>query len=125
MENTIEEKKEFDESLEHADKFGGVYEAMITTMDNPYDPFEDFTKWFLYDEEKGYHTCSYLGRVVRISDEMSEEEELQEIERAIDEIIANDIFAIYRKVKKPHDYAEEDEMFEESEKEEEEKEKEN
>lgn len=94
------EEKEFEESLEHSDPFGGIYEAMITTEDNPFDPFDDFNQWYLYDEEKGYHTCAYLGRIVRISDEMSDEEVLAEIERAIDEIIRNDIFAIYRKVKR-------------------------
>lgn len=28
----------------------------LTTFDNPYDPFEQFTQWFMFDEEKGYHT---------------------------------------------------------------------
>ena len=35
----------------------------LTTVDNPYNPFEQFTSWLLYDEEKGYHTCAYLGRI--------------------------------------------------------------
>ena len=114
MENMDEEKKEFEE-LQHADNYNGVYEAMITTVDNPFDPFEDFNQWFLYDEEKGYHTCSYLGRVVRTSDEMSDEEELQEIERAIDEIIANDVTGIYKKVKRRRE-DDEDEILEAKEK---------
>ena len=41
---------------------------MLTTVDNPFDPFEQFTSWFMFDEEKGYHTCSYLGRIARTSD---------------------------------------------------------
>lgn len=71
----------------------------LTTIDNPYDPFEQFTQWFLFDEEKGYHSTSYLGRVVRTSDQLSEEENDKEIERAIDEIIKYDIAGIYKKVK--------------------------
>lgn len=39
--------------------------CMLTTVDNPFDPFEQFTSWFMFDEEKGYHTCSYLGRIAR------------------------------------------------------------
>ncbi len=70
----------------------------LTTIDNPYDPFTDFTKWMLFDEEKGYHTCSYLGRIARTSDQLSEEENNQEIERAIDEIIKYDFMNIYKKV---------------------------
>lgn len=71
---------------------------MLTTFDNPYDPFEQFTSWNLFDIEKGYNTCSYLGRIVRLSDELSEQEESEEIERAIDEIIKYDYASIYKKV---------------------------
>lgn len=61
--------------------------CMLTTVDNPFDPFEQFTSWFMFDEEKGYHTCSYLGRIARTSDQLSEEENELENERAIDEIL--------------------------------------
>ena len=46
----------------------------LTTFDNPYDPFEQFTQWFMFDEEKGYHTTAYLGRIARTSDQLSDEE---------------------------------------------------
>ena len=71
----------------------------LTTVDNPYNPFEQFTSWFLFDEEKGYHSCAYLGRIARTSDLLSDEENNQEIERAIDEIIKYDFTNTYRKVK--------------------------
>ena len=71
----------------------------LTTVDNPYNPFEQFTSWFLFDEEKGYHSSSYLGRIARTSDQLSDEENNQEIERAIDEIIKYDFTNTYRKVK--------------------------
>ena len=77
-------------------------EFMLTTIDNPFDPFEQFTNWFLFDVEKGYNTCGYLGRIVNFNDEMSEKEKDEEIERAIDEIIANDILGIYTKVVREH-----------------------
>lgn len=72
----------------------------LTTFDNPYDPFEQFTQWFLFDEEKGYHTTGYLARIVRTSDQLSDDENNDEIERAIDEIIKNDFLNIYKKVKR-------------------------
>ena len=71
---------------------------MLTTVDNPFDPFEQFTSWFMFDEEKGYHTCSYLGRIARTSDQLSEEENELENERAIDEILKYDVRNIYKKV---------------------------
>ena len=71
----------------------------LTTFDNPFDPFEQFTSWFLFDEEKGYHSSEYLGRIARTSDQLSEEENNLEIERAIDDIIKYDFRNIYKKVK--------------------------
>lgn len=71
---------------------------MLTTFDNPYNPFEQFTSWFLFDVEKGYSSCAYLGRIARTSDQLSEEENDLEVERAIDEIIKYDFRNIYKKV---------------------------
>jgi len=76
-------------------------EYRLTTFDNPYDPFKDFNKWFLFDTEKGYNTCGYLARIARTSNELSDEENRAEISRAIDEIIKYDFMNIYKKVKKP------------------------
>jgi hypothetical protein len=71
---------------------------MLTTFDNPYNPFEQFASWFLFDVEKGYNSCSYLGRIARTSDQLSEEENDLEVERAIDEIIKYDFRNIYKKI---------------------------
>lgn len=77
----------------------------LTTFDNPYDPFDQFDLWFLFDMDKGYNSCGYLARIARTSDEFSEEENNEEIERAIDEIIKYDFANIYRKVKRTLDNA--------------------
>lgn len=71
----------------------------LTTIDNPYNPFEQFVPWLLFDEEKGYHSISYLGRIARTSDQFSDEENNREVERAIDEIVKYDFRNIYKKVK--------------------------
>ena len=75
-------------------------ECMLTTFDNPYNPFDDFTSWFMFDIEKGYNTCSYLGRIVNLSDDLCQKEVNEEVERAIDEIIFYDFRNIYKKVYK-------------------------
>ena len=74
-----------------------VEECMLTTFDNPYDPFEQFTSWFLFDVEKGYNTCSYLGRIVNLSDDLSEQEEAEEVERAIDRLVELDFTDTFKK----------------------------
>ena len=73
-------------------------EVMLTTIDNPYNPFEQFDLWLLFDKEKGYNTCEYLARIVNLTNDMSEKEIEVATDKAIDEIIVNDPFGIYKKV---------------------------
>ena len=73
-------------------------ECMLTTNDNPYDYFEQFAQWLMFDTEKGYYTCNYLARIAKTSDDMSQKEKDEEIERAIDEIIMLNPLGIYKKV---------------------------
>ena len=74
--------------------------CMLTTHDNPYDPFTQYEAWYHFDEGKGYHSCAYLARIARTSDRLSEEENDQEIERAINDIIKYDVLGIYKKLAK-------------------------
>ena len=73
-------------------------DCRLTTIDNPFDPFEQFSSWFLFDVEKKYNTCSYLARIEQIADDMSQDEIAEEHERAIDKIIELDFMNIYKKV---------------------------
>lgn len=72
--------------------------CMLTTIDNPFDPFKQFDSWLLFDSDKGYNSCAYLDRIAHTSDQLSEPENDKEIERAIDEIIKYDFRNIYMKV---------------------------
>lgn len=74
-------------------------QVMLTTIDNPYDPFEQFDEWYNFDMDAGYNSCAYLARVSFTSDSLSETENEKEIERAIDEIIKYDFMNIYKKVR--------------------------
>ena len=73
-------------------------EVMLTTFDNPFDPFDEFVPWFLFDVEKGYNTCGKLARIAKASEQFSVAEDKAETERAIDEIINYDFLNIYKKV---------------------------
>ena len=73
---------------------------MLTTIDNPYDPFSQFDDWLAFDEGKGYFTCEYLARMTYSSDILTEEENAAEIERAIDDICKLNVLGIYKKVVK-------------------------
>ena len=75
-------------------------QSMLTTADNPFDPFEQFTSWFLFDVEKGYNSCGKLARIANVSESMSETEFNNEIDSAIDKLIKVDFLDIYKKVTK-------------------------
>lgn len=70
----------------------------LTTVDNPYDPFDEFDSWYQYDVDKGYNTCAYLDRIARTSDQLSDQENEDEVERAIKEIMKYDFTGLYRVV---------------------------
>lgn len=70
----------------------------LTTIDNPFNPLEDYDKWLGFEIEHGYNTAAYVARVAHTSDLMSDYEEDEEIEAAIDEAIRLDPFGVYKKV---------------------------
>lgn len=75
-------------------------ESMLTTIDNPFDPFTQFDEWLSFDTIKGYNSCSYLARIAVVSDALSDADYDEEVERAIDQIVRLDPLCIYRKVKR-------------------------
>ena len=75
-------------------------EYMLTTVDNPYDPWTQWDEWFAWDQTAGYHTPGLLARVARVSDDLSEGDLQQAIQQAIDEIVRENVLGVFRKVKK-------------------------
>lgn len=73
-------------------------EHMLTTVDNPFNPFTHFDEWYAFDVEHGYNTSAVLARIVRSSDELSEADQSAAIEAAVDEIARVNALGIYRKI---------------------------
>ncbi len=72
----------------------------LTTSDNPFNPFTQFDEWFAFDTQKGYNTCAYLGRIALTSPELSETDNEEAVERAIDDIVRLNVIGKYKKVYK-------------------------
>lgn len=81
-------------------------EHMLTTVDNPFNPFTQFEEWYAFDERVGHRTTQFLARIVRSSDELSEADQSLAIEQAIDEIINENVSGLYRKVESTTDSGE-------------------
>lgn len=72
--------------------------AMLTTVDNPYDPFTEYSEWYSFDTRRGYQSCSLLARITKSSPELSDTDQQLAIEEAIDEIVFENANGLYRKV---------------------------
>jgi len=77
-------------------------EHMLTTTDNPFNPFTHWDEWYQYDEQAGYCTSGLLARITKSSDELSEVDQSLALEYAIDEIVKENVLGIYRKVAAPN-----------------------
>ena len=73
---------------------------LLTTIDNPYNPWTNWDQWYDYDQRMDYCTCSYLARVMSVTDAMTDVELDREYEFAMDEIIKYDVIGHYSKIKK-------------------------
>lgn len=73
-------------------------ESMLTTADNPYNPFTQFDEWLAFDEGAGYFTLPYLARIATTSPDLSDEQNSEAIEDAINEILDYNLVGVYQKV---------------------------
>lgn len=73
---------------------------MLTTVDNPYDPFTQWDEWLAWDDAAGYCTPGLLARITRMSSELSEGDQHQAVQLAIDEIVKENVLGVLRKVKR-------------------------
>lgn len=76
-------------------------EYMLSTSDNPFNPFTEWKQWYAFDSRMGYHTPSYLARVVRSSSELSESDQNIAISDGIEEILQYNLTGNYIKVYPP------------------------
>ena len=73
-------------------------EYMLTTVDNPFDPFTRFDEWLAYDTRLGYDTPGMLARITKISNDLSEPDQALAVQDAIDEIVTENVSGMWRKV---------------------------
>lgn len=68
---------------------------MLTTIDNPFNPYTQFDEWNAYDIQKGYNTLSYIDRVAYNSSDLPSEMQDRIYDEAIKEILDMNILGIY------------------------------
>lgn len=71
---------------------------MLTTVDNPFNPFTEWNEWYVFDTQKGYNTPSFLARITILSSDLSEADQDLAIEQAMDEIVKENVSGMWKKV---------------------------
>ena len=80
-------------------------ESMITTVDNPFSPFEQPNEWYTWDVSHGYCSRELLARIAHVSDDMSDSDIELITSQAIDDIVRLDLTNRYRKVSREYSEA--------------------
>jgi len=75
-------------------------EFMLTTVDNPYDPFTQWDEWYAWDQAAGYHTPGLLARIAKVGDDLADADQHLAIQQAIDEIVEENVLGVFLKVKR-------------------------
>lgn len=71
---------------------------VLTTTDNPFNPITQFSEWFSWDTAQEHYTLALLARVTIPVDNLSEADQTQAIEQAIDEIIRENVSGVHIRV---------------------------
>jgi hypothetical protein len=74
--------------------------SMLTTVDNPHSPFDEWDAWLAWDMRAGYNTSGMLARIAVVSDEISDYDYNLAMNQAIDEIVKMNVLGVFRKVTK-------------------------
>ena len=74
-------------------------EFMLTTLDNPFNPFKEFEKWKKFDEDNNYVSCSLLDRLSFTSETLSKTQNQKILNTAITDIVDNDETGKYIRVR--------------------------
>jgi hypothetical protein len=73
---------------------------MLSTIDNPHSPFDDYPAWLAYDQASGYNSGGFLARIAMASHQQSDADYDLAIEEAVDEIVKENVLGIFIKVEK-------------------------
>ncbi len=78
---------------------------MLSTTDNPFNPWTHYDQWFDWDTSRGYNTASYLATVVQLINANGRVSDDDALALAIDDILEFNITGNYVLVPEPKEVA--------------------
>jgi hypothetical protein len=76
-------------------------EYLLTTVDNPWNPFTNYDEWYAYDRSQGYDTTGLLARIANVSLDVSEADFELSIKQAMDEIVQQNVSGMHKLISRP------------------------
>lgn len=72
---------------------------VLTTIDNPYNPKTNYDDWKQWDEDNGYYTEAYVGRLIVMEEEEFDVDDVfvlnDLIEKVYQDVLENDVLGVY------------------------------
>lgn len=104
MNAEIETKNEY--SMTDEESRPDTNKWWLTTIDNPFNPYDNLYEWFVFDSKHGYNSCGIVARLGDLilqernldDDELTEQEEIDITNEAIDRFLAEDFTGLYTRV---------------------------
>ena len=75
---------------------------MLTTVDNPFNPFTQFEEWYAFDIQHFYNTLGLIARFASFTEDLSDDELEAESQIAIASILAIDFERKNKIVEEPN-----------------------
>jgi len=72
--------------------------SMLTTFDNPFNPFTQYDDWYAWDVASGYNSLALLARIAVVSEDISEADLAVAMDAAIDEVVKENVSGMFRKI---------------------------
>ena len=90
---------------------------MLTTEDNPFNPWTDYERWRRWDIDHGCNIESYIASLMPMLNDASAEDYEHAWSVAVTSILEENIFGNLKLVPKPDDYEEDLDFLKDSEEE--------
>ena len=75
---------------------------MLTTIDNPWNPYVNYDEWLQFDNSMGYNSNGLLARIAKTSFDLSDADNDAAIEDAIDTIVTENVSGVHTKATRPN-----------------------
>lgn len=75
-----------------------IANAVLTTIDNPYNPKTDYDNWKTWDEDNGYDTEAFVARLLANEEDFDIDDEISVdtlTNKVFTEILEHDVLNVY------------------------------